>query len=930
MPAMSNNEPQSSHLDSSDASLNSLPLPALADLEAALAFFRRRRPRKIYLTAVFQMQVNSTTKRDELLAAHQYVTDFTRRVLTVFKQDESQVGDASVQQDDRQKKVRERPRRPLMFKLLVEMLASEDAQKAEHRKRTQADNQQANDRVVKRGELLADFITAYFNANHLTPDDRYFSSKLRTGVYKRCGVTLLNWCSALLSEVASGQNTAIRRKSRRSKDVTQSLGEAESKEALLERMYALLADWDARYKAAQETKLPFGRHKGKTLAEVGRRDLRWLLQRLPGKDVIDTTLEYLEILLELRVPKSEREANEAQLAEHPWRRSPPDGLSPQVKRAVRVRRMDSRTPEIKGDLLLLIELDRVEQERLREELLEQQEYRAAFEQICAAVEFMLSSTSPEFPSIPRMALPDDSLERKDLERDYTAALRWFRAPFPQDTGSKERADYTPEELAELEAVARANLARAAHALESPDFQPVSLKRTMAPIFFDPKKKEWRPGVYDSFAILYDAHTGAYVLALVTRNKRPPLPKLSKQRIKTTGANGTMSIAGLPIGEHLHFLNFPAYRFAPPKRNKIMMFSLEYAREYQENEFLIPLIARLRAANPLAESEQAALIAAQNAAEVEVESDDSADELQVEVKTERDDDEEEQGSTKKDVYRRSRAALGSLDVVCRWDKAGNPRFFAHVPVPFPVPDRATLPERVLGLHEHLYGYSYALLSLAGEVLAAGDLAVNPDVLPRQADSAYNPNYPHEVMAAILKLIERKDCPNIYENVYIGYQDVSVSRTVGISRATNRDRFSRPSQRIHAILEYKAHLHGLLTPRPTSQVSAVRDCSQCGVKLSEGQNAVRRVLYVACPHCRYQQPFREAEDVLQECTNPACGMLWRSHEAWIEREFVCPACHHPPMIARHNTAIVVAQRTLGQIALHHQRILALKQAAKERAD
>jgi hypothetical protein len=387
------------------------------------------------------------------------------------------------------------------------------------------------------------------------------------------------------------------------------------------------------------------------------------------------------------------------------------------------------------------------------------------------------------------------------------------------------------------------------------------------------------------------------------------------------------IAGSLIGEHLHFLNFPTYRFAPPKRNKIMMFLLEYAREHQENEFLVPLIAQLRDANPLAESEQAALMAAQNAAEVEVESNDSAGELLTERETERNDAEGEQGSTKKDVYRRPRAALGSLDVVCRWDKAGNPRFFAHVPVPFPVPDRATLPEQVLGLHEHLYGYSYALLSLTGEIGAVGDLAINPDVLPHQAaDSAYNPNYAHEVVAAILKLIERKDCPGVYENVYIGFRDVSASRTVGISRAENRDRFSRPSQRIYAILEYKAHLHGLLTPRPTSQVSAVRDCSQCGVKLPEGQNAVRRVRYVACPHCRYQQPFREAEDVLQECTNPACGMLWRAHEAWIEREFVCPACPHPAMIARYNTAIVVAQRTLGQIDLHYRRILALKQAAK----
>jgi hypothetical protein len=145
---------------------------------------------------------------------------------------------------------------------------------------------------------------------------------------------------------------------------------------------------------------------------------------------------------------------------------------------------------------------------------------------------------------------------------------------------------------------------------------------------------------------------------------------------------------------------------------------------------------------------------------------------------------------------------------------------------------------------------------------------------------------------------------------------------LSRAQNRWRFSRPTRKIIDILNYKAPLQRLLQPRLTSQVSGQRDCCQCGVKLAEGDSAIRRVLYVVCPQCQAYQSYQKDADFIQQCSNTLCGCTWRAHEALVEQEFVCPACKKPPMIARYNTAIVVAQRTLQQLVLHYQRVLALK--------
>jgi hypothetical protein len=100
------------------------------------------------------------------------------------------------------------------------------------------------------------------------------------------------------------------------------------------------------------------------------------------------------------------------------------------------------------------------------------------------------------------------------------------------------------------------------------------------------------------------------------------------------------------------------------------------------------------------------------------------------------------------------------------------------------------------------------------------------------------------------------------------------------------------------------------------------------MEKKKHGVRDRLYVACPTCTHQQPFREDTDLVQRCDNPACTSAWRARQGFVEQEFVCSQCDAPPIVARYNTAIVTAQRTLEQLVIHHERSSARTRENKPR--
>jgi hypothetical protein len=180
----------------------------------------------------------------------------------------------------------------------------------------------------------------------------------------------------------------------------------------LERVHQLWAEWDKKYKAALAQPVPFGRHKGEMLKQVGKYDLRWLCDRIPSAEVVDEKLIALDILLEYRKVSHPREIEAAKLVEHPWRKVL------KHERAVRIRRVDMRILDLPGARVLLGALNDEEKERLRDELLEQKQNRVAFDELRAAIEIALYDRPPSFPTVRLTALR--SMIDRPAFRQYAA------------------------------------------------------------------------------------------------------------------------------------------------------------------------------------------------------------------------------------------------------------------------------------------------------------------------------------------------------------------------------------------------------------------------------------------------------------------------------------------------------------------------------
>jgi hypothetical protein len=842
-------------------------LPNPERWHAALSCMYDRRQRKGIITLILKLLIHSTKQEKNLRDCFVYVSQLTDRVLEALREDPGE----------------ERP--DGAFALVLEMLDQRAAK-----------GEKASDRSTTLGNLIG----KYFNQRHLIPDDYYYSVKLREGVYREAARAVLNWCSTFLSLIPTEEIEDTPEHQSNESRSTMHQPSSLSLRALYQAWRAYLQ----AYKVALETPCPFGRNKGKPLKTVGRRDLRWLLERLLPEDVTRETIYYLEILLGIREARDTEEAAQATLAEHPYRRVV------KHKHSVRERRLDTRMYDPPGDRILLESLSTEELERLYDELLDQQAQRAKYEEVRDAVETILFRRPPRFPSVATVVPIDDDVAVQDALRDYWATLDRFRSPFPSRP-SKPLDEYSMDELEELEAEARDRMLRAGSALELPQYQPLSFKRSMRPR---------SDGLYSAYGFLRDRATGAYVLALALGGRK------SRQRPNSKKPSTKQGLDHFTphVGENLEFYNFPV-PFRPHPDSSIMLCSLQYDEEYHHRQYLQPLYERILA-TPADEAApdvatttntyEADSVSDVNS-EVEAMSDgrdvtkdatantyeaDSVSDVNSEVEAMSDGRDVTKDATadgQKLRKRVKRAPIGSARVVCRWTTDGQPEFYLHLPVPMFEVSPPPFPQTVLGIHEHDTGYSYAVISFTGELIETGDLAIESSVQPHIGDRTYNPNYANEVAIAIIRLAKQ-------HNAYIGIEETSQFRQANISRTRNRRFFGRPSKRIAQIVRYKAVEHGVLPPRMVWRVAPSRDCSQCGFRLDEGTSGIRRVAYVVCPACAQRQPWQADDLSVQTCT--ACKNLWRAHEAWVEREFVCMHCHAAPRLARINTAIVVALKTI----------------------
>ncbi|NJK82218.1 MAG: hypothetical protein HC914_21135 [Chloroflexaceae bacterium] len=145
---------------------------------------------------------------------------------------------------------------------------------------------------------------------------------------------------------------------------------------------------------------------------MGKREVRWLRERLIPVKQARETLKHIEVLLE---PERYRENESAQLrraqqARHPWRRQ--TGLH----RKTRVSRAFQRSLDVQEPLVRLKTLNDEELLNLHAELGEIIEFASQFAAIREAVDIFLSPAPAQYPTVP-MLLTDAEWREKWLKYD---------------------------------------------------------------------------------------------------------------------------------------------------------------------------------------------------------------------------------------------------------------------------------------------------------------------------------------------------------------------------------------------------------------------------------------------------------------------------------------------------------------------------------
>jgi predicted RNA-binding Zn-ribbon protein involved in translation (DUF1610 family) len=727
-------------------------------------------------------------------------------------------------------------------------------------------------------------------------------------VYREVARTLLAWYSRIVStdgDISPGNAPSTAQASTPDADTT-TLPDVVDIVAVHRRW----AEQQQPYEAAAQTIVPFGRHRGKTLRQVGKREVRWLRERLIPEDVARETLQHIEVLLEperaAHEPEQQRAARQAR---HPWRRQTG------IQRKTRVSRAFQRSLDVKAPLVRLKTLSTEELLHLQAELEEMLEFSIQFAAIRDAVDLFLSPAPARYPTVHALLTDEQWHARQATYSDYldTLATHIFEE-------QQAQADQTANDVQS-----------AASDLGRPELQPLTFKRPM------------RPGVA-TFALLYSISTpdadalertyrrmGAarrerkiaqvlaegeryrYVLAVVIHGEHAFAPVPADQQADDTQENGAAHSTDedtndvLRIGHQpperfvphvqpgLFYVNYPHTPFTPPKGTSMLLFPVECGEHYHEQEFLRRIIARQRTRQ---EEDFVALHEKQREEQASTTEGAAA----------------QQGSTKKlpdskEAHFPRNAPLGSARILSQRTEYGYYDFSVHMPVEDDAPPVVQQIHEVVGFHEHAYGYSYARIDVEGNVLQVGDVAIAPHALPKVGDASYSDNYAYETVKAMIALARPglNDEPPADTGAIIGLEHAAWKKQrVSLSREHNRLQFTRPSRKIATILGYKALQAGLLPPHDT--IVSVSQCSACSARRD---SSIRNIHPKTehCPTCGATN-LQETEPGSGELQCTRCECIWQEYEAW----FVCPSCGHQ-QVARLNTAVVVAQHTLTSFARYY---------------
>lgn len=765
--------------------------PSPEHVVSALNYFAQRRPKRVVLTLVLKLGGNSRSKEQAILEAQAHATNMTAALLELLRENPKEF------------------RTNRAFAHVQQMLAK---------------TQGVSGTQVR---VLGDILSAHYSAV-LSTKDYPIPASLRLGVFRNCALMLLTWCRRIGNTTALEEGDASEGANGSPADEQ----EGDINISDLKHMFEVWVQQSEAYEAVQSFEMPFGRHRGKQLGELGNRDLRLLIERLPADGVVSTTLQAVNILLHPD-PDNPLASLRAKRVPHPWRRTQ------RQHRALRQRRFDQRRREDYGPRMRLGRLSQAELVRLQNELRELQQFAGQIDALRAAAHTMLYHRPPNFPVV--QAVPVNEADRQKQYAEFRNALDTFYDPFPAKVRRGTESRVEPMRLKEVEDLRRNRLLLAAGAIDTTKLQPLSFTRTI------------RPPRIDTFALLYDRVTGEYALAVVIHGEHATATFTPK------------------TGPNLYYVNYPETPFVPPKNTSCLVFSVSFGREYHDATYLQTILHKQR-------------------------------EKQIQLYQQRSVDDSRTSSAEF----LPEGALRSAKLLTQRNAAGQVEMFVHLPIevePHPCnPDSLT---KVIGFHEHDDGYSYALITLTGEVVMCGDLRIPAHVSRINPQQGYSANYAFEVAVAMVKLATTY-------NAYIGLEKANWKRGVSSSRAVNRRRFRFPRQKIAFIIGYKTLLAGLLRPLSVIGVSPTRACSSCGSELPAGTNGVRYRPTTACYNCGsgiLEQPDSNADTV--SCTG--CGQTWNV----LEEQFRCVQCSVQGL-ARYNVARVVAQYTLSQLVIRHYRL------------
>jgi len=590
-----------------------------------------------------------------------------------------------------------------------------------------------------------------------------------------------------------------------------------------------------RYRESAKTRIPRGRHRGRPFGEAlatrrmrtgkqrgklvrkpGKRRVRWLKEHTHPLNKVISCLKAVQVLLHCGPYDDEsEEVLQAEQVRHLWKYELATYRSPRARQDAQYRVSQSR------QLATLGSLSDAERYNFRDELYEMLDHARQYEQIAEAVEIFLDGAPPSYPTL-EPALFAESNDRAE----HRSALNWFSRPVTSAAAKDDDKEDDPlaaknsvAELlhrAEYDAVTR--LLQAESELGNRALQPLVYTRTMRP-----------PNPLPCWALLYKRHQPSQE-ELEKRYRKLPRParkqKIAQVRQKNEGYIYTFVLAmvihhttyaftgdhsadyfapDIRAGEYF-YVNFPLTPFVPPDGVSLMTFPLECGEAHQET-LLHELITRLRA-------DQQARYEYQFT------------------------DEEQKPATCKPVEEclPRQSALGEAKIITRLNGDDWYEFFLHCAVPVATSSHKTSLERILGLHQHKHGYSWALIDQKGTLINTGDLPIPWHVRPHPSRSTYSDNYAFEVANQIVQLAAQ-------HHALIAIQNTWTSKKAGASASRNRRTFAHPSRKIYTQVVNRALEAGLPRPRHVFGVSR-QCCGNCGQKRN---NMIGIKTLEACPAC-----------------------------------------------------------------------------------